>query len=104
MFRQGLLLIVFLCSTSVLAAEYWIDVRIPEQYQSEHIQGAINIPLKQLTAEVASQVKNKDDTVHLYCNSGRQSGLAQQALLEMGYTNVLNEGGINQIAQPKISQ
>ncbi len=34
------------------AAEYWIDVRIPEQYQREHIQGAINIPLKEIKSRL----------------------------------------------------
>ncbi|WP_159566924.1 thiosulfate sulfurtransferase PspE [Budvicia diplopodorum] len=86
-------------STSALAAEYWIDVRIPPQYEAEHLDGAINIPLKQLKGEIANRVKNKDDTLHLYCNSGRQSGLAKQELLDMGYTNVLNEGGIDGIKQ-----
>ena len=33
-------------SLPVFAAEHWIDVRVPEQYQQEHVQGAINIPLK----------------------------------------------------------
>lgn len=96
MFRACLVAVTLLfCSVSALAAEYWIDVRIPEQYQSEHIDGAINIPLKQLKEDIGHQVKNKDDVVHLYCNSGRQSGIAKQVLLEMGYTNVLNEGGID---------
>lgn len=100
MFRTGLMAITLLFSSaSALAAEYWIDVRIPEQYQAEHIDGAINIPLKQLKEEIAGQVKSKDDTVHLYCNSGRQSGIAKQTLLDMGYTNVLNEGGLDRVKQ-----
>lgn len=100
MFRAGLIAITLLLSSaSALATEYWIDVRIPEQYQAEHLDGAINIPLKQLKEEIAAQVRNKDDAVHLYCNSGRQSGLAKQMLLNMGYINVMNEGGINSVKQ-----
>ena len=100
MFRTCLVAITLLLgSASALAAEYWIDVRIPEQYQTEHIDGAINIPLKQLKEDVGHQVKNKDDTLHLYCNSGRQSGIAKQVLLDMGYTKVLNEGGIDRVKE-----
>lgn len=100
MFRTSLMAIALLLSSApALAVEYWIDVRIPEQYQAEHIDGAINIPLKQLQEQIAGQVKSKDDTVHLYCNSGRQSGIAKQTLLDMGYTNVLNEGGFDRIKQ-----
>jgi phage shock protein E len=49
-------------------------------------------------------VPDKTDTVKLYCNSGRQSGQAKDMLLEMGYTQVTNEGGINQIALPKVEK
>ena len=37
-------------SLPVFADEHWIDVRVPEQYQQEHVQGAINIPLKEVSA------------------------------------------------------
>lgn len=46
MFKKGLLALALVFSLPVFAAEHWIDVRVPEQYQQEHVQGAINIPLK----------------------------------------------------------
>ena len=92
MFKKGLLALALVFSLPVFAAEHWIDVRVPEQYQQEHVQGAINIPLKEV----------KNDTVKVYCNAGRQSGQAKEILSEMGYTHVENAGGLKDIAMPKV--
>ena len=53
MFKKGLLALTLVFSLPVFAAEHWIDVRVPEQYQQEHVQGAINIPLKEPAAEAS---------------------------------------------------
>lgn len=45
--------------TARFAAEHWIDVRVPEQYQQEHVQGAINIPLKEVKERIATAVPDK---------------------------------------------
>nr|WP_283387186.1 thiosulfate sulfurtransferase PspE [Escherichia coli] len=89
-------------SLPVFAAEHWIDVRVPEQYQQEHVQGAINIPLKEVKERIATAVPDKYDTVKVYCNAGRQSGQAKEILSEMGYTHVENAGGLKDIAMPKV--
>lgn len=102
MFKKGVLALALVIGMPVYAVEHWIDVRIPEQYQQQHIQGAVNIPLKEMKTRIAAEVPDKNDTVKLYCNSGRQSGQAKDMLTEMGYTQVTNEGGINQIALPKV--
>ena len=102
MLRKGVFALALLIGLPVFAAEHWIDVRVPEQYQQEHIQGAVNIPLKDLKAHIASEVPDKTDTVKLYCNSGRQSGQAKDMLTEMGYTQVTNEEGIKNINLPKV--
>lgn len=91
-------------SHALYAAEYWIDVRIPEQYQREHIQGAINIPLKEIKSHIETVVPDRNDTVKLYCNSGRQSGMAKQMLLDMGYTHAMNMGGISRLDMPKVKK
>ncbi|MBA7801267.1 thiosulfate sulfurtransferase PspE [Citrobacter freundii] len=102
MLIKGVFALALLIGMPVFAAEHWIDVRVPEQYQQEHVQGAVNIPLKDLKAHIASEVPDKTDTVKLYCNSGRQSGQAKDMLTEMGYTQVTNEGGIKSIDLPKV--
>ncbi|MDI8106826.1 phosphomethylpyrimidine synthase ThiC, partial [Salmonella enterica subsp. enterica serovar Anatum] len=48
--------------TAKRQSEYWIDVRIPEQYQREHIQGAINIPLKEIKSHIETVVPDRNDT------------------------------------------
>ena len=67
----------------------------------KHVDGAVNIPLADLKTRIAAEVPDKNDTIHVYCNVGRQSGQAQQMLSEMGYTQVVNAGGLSQIARPK---
>ncbi|EFE24025.1 thiosulfate sulfurtransferase PspE [Edwardsiella tarda] len=98
--KHTLLLAGLLTASAPLwAAEYWIDVRVPEQYQQEHVKGAHNIPLSQMEQRIASLTQDKNDTLHLYCNSGHQSGKAQQLLQEMGYQHAINEGGLKQVAK-----
>ncbi|HFZ0120589.1 TPA: thiosulfate sulfurtransferase PspE [Escherichia coli] len=59
MFKKGLLALALVFSLPVFAAEHWIDVRVPEQYQQEHVQGAINIPLKEVKERIATAVPEK---------------------------------------------
>ncbi|BBQ83651.1 thiosulfate sulfurtransferase PspE [Klebsiella sp. WP7-S18-CRE-02] len=88
---------VMLASTATWAAEHWIDVRTPEQYQETHVQGAVNIPLKQLAARIGEVTQDKNDTLYLYCNTGNQSGKAETLLQKMGYKNAINEGGLKDV-------
>ena len=46
MLKKGVLALALVIGMPVFAAEHWIDVRVPEEYQQQHIQGAVNIPLK----------------------------------------------------------
>ncbi|WP_077776368.1 thiosulfate sulfurtransferase PspE [Escherichia coli] len=89
MFKKGLLALTLVFSLPVFAAEHWIDVRVPEQYQQEHVQGAINIPLKEVKERIATAVPDKNDTVKVYCNAGRQSGQAKEILSEGNDSNLL---------------
>ena len=91
MLKKSVLALALVIGMPVYAAEHWIDVRVPEQYQQQHIQGAVNIPLKEIKARIVTEVPDKNDTVK-----------AKDMLTEMGYTQVTNEGGINQIALPKV--
>lgn len=99
--RKLLLSLALAIALPLSAAEHWVDVRIPQQFQEEHIDGAINIPLADLKTRIASEVTDKNDTINVYCNTGRQSGQARQILADMGYTQVVNAGGLRQIDMPK---
>lgn len=70
-----------------------LDVRTKEEYAERKIEGSINLPLQEIekTAEV---VPDKNTPVFLHCRSGKRSGKAQKILAAMGYTNVVNIGGI----------
>ena len=69
-----------------------IDVRSPGEFAGGHYSGAINIPVDQLPAKIAS-LGSKEQPVIVYCASGMRSSSAQRVLVSAGFTNV--ENGIN---------
>ncbi|MGP1516263.1 MAG: rhodanese-like domain-containing protein [Ottowia sp.] len=71
----------------------WIDVRTPQEHAQGSLPQSINIPLDQITSQIASVQADKNAPIHLYCRSGHRASIAKQALEEMGYTHVTNEGG-----------
>ncbi|WP_369717014.1 rhodanese-like domain-containing protein [Leptotrichia sp. HSP-536] len=72
-----------------------VDVRTLEEYNEGHIPNAISIPLETIENEAEAKLKNKDDLILVYCRSGRRSREAALKLIEKGYTNVIDFGGIN---------
>ena len=71
-----------------------LDVRRPDEYQAGHIPGAINIPNETIGREELPQLPDKDQTILLYCRSGNRSKQASEKLAALGYTQVLEFGGI----------
>ena len=71
-----------------------IDVRWPEEFQSGNVPNAINIPLGELKEKLPARVKDKNQVLLLHCLSGGRSGIAQQQLKAMGYSNVFNLGSL----------
>ena len=71
-----------------------IDVRTEGEYSGGHVIGAINIPLDVIGDSVEEQFPNKDEKLYLYCRSGNRSAQAAKILVERGYTNVYDFGGI----------
>lgn len=71
-----------------------LDVRTPEEYREGHIEGSINIPL-QTIGTVKQQIKNTATPIYTYCLSGSRSQQAVSMMKGMGYTKVINIGGIN---------
>ncbi|MBN1799222.1 MAG: rhodanese-like domain-containing protein [Spirochaetales bacterium] len=69
-----------------------VDVRTQAEYTDGHIPTAVLIPY-----DVIAQIlptTNKDALIIVYCRSGRRSGIAKNALAELGYTNLLDFGAI----------
>ena len=73
-----------------------IDVRTPEEFYGGAYPGAVNIPLDELHTKV-SELGSKSREIVLYCASGARSAYAQRGLMQMGFTNVKNGGGIMQM-------
>lgn len=71
-----------------------LDVRTPEEYKEEHIEDALLIPDYDLKDLVEGEIPNKDEKILLYCRSGNRSKAAAKILVDMGYTNVYDFGGI----------
>ena len=74
-----------------------LDVRTPEEFNSGHIAGAVNISIDEL-AQRLNEVP-QDKPVVLYCRSGNRSNQAAQILDRAGYTEIYDLGGIVNWAQ-----
>lgn len=73
-----------------------LDVRTPEEYSDRHIDKAINLPLGDIE-EGISPSASKDAAVYVYCRSGNRSAQAKQILDNLGFTNVIDLGGIEEV-------
>ena len=71
-----------------------LDVREKDEYDAGHIPGAILIPHEEISERAENIIVNKDVQILVYCRSGRRSKIASEALLELGYTNIKEFGGI----------
>jgi phage shock protein E len=75
---------------------FWIDVRTAEEYQEGHVEGAVNIPYEEIVGRIDEVTEDPDALIYVYCRSGRRSGIAQSMLLDAGYTQVFNLGGLEE--------
>ena len=71
-----------------------LDVRTEEEFAQGHIKDAILIPDYEIEVKAKSILKDKNQLILVYCRSGRRSKLAAQTLVDMGYTNIKEFGGI----------
>ena len=71
-----------------------LDVRTQEEYDQGHIPGAVVISHEEIEEKAEDVLTDKDQLILVYCRSGRRSKLAAEALLELGYTNIKEFGGI----------
>ena len=71
-----------------------LDVRTQEEYDEGHIPGAIVISHEEVEEKAEGVLTDKDQLILVYCRSGRRSKIAAEALVELGYTNIKEFGGI----------
>ena len=71
-----------------------LDARTQEEYDEGHIPGAIVISHEEITEKAEEMLTDKNQLILVYCRSGRRSKIAAEALVELGYTNIKEFGGI----------
>ena len=71
-----------------------VDVRRPDEFAKGHIPGAINVPNEGIADEQPAELPDLDPVLLVYCQTGRRSAAASKKLADIGYTRVLEFGGI----------
>lgn len=81
-----------------------IDVRTKEEYDERHATDAVNIPAEEICDGKLGILENveKDISLRLYCRSGARSERAKEKLLSLGYIDVVNLGGLDDVTNEKI--
>lgn len=72
-----------------------LDVRTIEEYENGHIPGAILLPYDQIPQKAESILTDKNQKILVYCRSGNRSKIGSASLVDLGYSDVLEFGGIN---------
>ena len=71
-----------------------VDVRTPDEYKEGHIPNAINIPNETINETIYNKLKDKNQLILIYCRSGSRSRQAAYKMQKLGYTNLVDFGGI----------
>ena len=71
-----------------------LDVRRPDEFAAGHIPNAINVPNETIDTAEIPELPDKDQLILVYCRSGRRSKEASEKLVKLGYTNIVEFGGI----------
>ena len=71
-----------------------VDVRTIEEYNDGHIPGAINIANESIRTDEIAELPDKEQRIYVYCRSGNRSKQAAKKLVKLGYTNIIEIGGI----------
>ena len=71
-----------------------LDVRTPDEYKEGHIKNAKLLPLQNIPQDIDKVLKDKNQLILVYCRSGNRSKQAAAKLVEAGFKNVKEFGGI----------
>lgn len=71
-----------------------LDVRRADEFANGHIPGAVNVPNESIGAETPAELPDKEQIIYVYCRSGNRSRQASEKLAALGYTNIIEFGGI----------
>jgi rhodanese-related sulfurtransferase len=73
-----------------------LDVRTPDEYTQEHIEGSILIPLQTLDKNLGLIAGEKSHKIIVYCRSGTRSVSASRLLADNGFIPLNVKGGITE--------
>ncbi len=100
--------ISFLLIFSILAEEkkdsskvFWIDVRTTQEFKSGHVPEATHIPYNVIAKEISKLTTDKSAVIKVYCKVGGRAGIAKKTLEKLGYKNIINAGGYEQIMKER---
>lgn len=71
-----------------------LDVRRADEFAEGHIPAAINVANESIGSEAIEELPDKDQLIYVYCRSGNRSRQAAEKLVALGYTNIVEFGGI----------
>ena len=71
-----------------------LDVRRPDEFAAGHIPNAINVPNESIGTSDIPELPDKNQLIMVYCRSGRRSKEAAEKMVKLGYTNIVEFGGI----------
>ena len=72
-----------------------LDVRTVAEFSEKRIPGAINVPNESIGSDEIAELPDKEQLILVYCRSGNRSKQASEKLVKLGYTNIVEFGGIN---------
>jgi len=76
-----------------------IDVRTLDEWNAGHLATAQHLQLDLVAQSIETAVVDKNQQVYLYCRSGNRSGQAKIIMDGLGYTNVINAGGLGNASE-----
>ena len=72
-----------------------LDVRSPEEFAGGHIDGALGIPIQELSGRI-DELGDKADPIVVYCQSGTRSAMAKRILESNGFASVHDLGSMRE--------
>ena len=75
-----------------------IDTQLKQDYEKNHIANSINIPIEEINKKAYKYLKDKNQIIVVYCQSGIRSIVGCDMLKRLGYTNLYNiDGGLDNL-------
>ena len=81
-----------------------LDVRTSEEFREQHIPDATNVPNESIGTDEIKELQDKEQLILVYCRSGNRSKQASEKLARLGYTNIVEFGGINDWTGETVSE